>query len=436
MTRYLSTLLVAGVLVFAAAGNAVASATVTEESSPVELRFSWWGGDSRHEATLNAIDVFEQKNEGITIAAEYGGWDGYHPKLATQLAGGAAPDLIQVDVTWLADLVAQGDVFYDLSQLKDKIAMEGFDSNFLSDWSILNGRLQGLPTGINGMTAIINESLLRSAGISTSAPWTWERIVTEGRKLRQAVPDAYFLNQGPAQVGVFIFGPYINQITGGQVINPDFSVGFDRTAAVQVLTYINTLYRDGIAQPMEESTLYGSKLNENPLWVQGKMAMDPDFSSVVMLMVNSSPGQEIATARYPIMANAQQTGLVVRPAQLIAINERTEHLAESAMFVDAFFNDPDVVAALGLERSVPANAAARTILLEKGIMDKVVADAVQVAVENSGLPPNPLTTNQEILQILNDVIQKVAFGRSTPQQAADELIGNLEAKLAELKAAQ
>ena len=38
------------------------------------LRFAWWGGAARHEATLKAIALFEQQNPGLKIKAEYMGF--------------------------------------------------------------------------------------------------------------------------------------------------------------------------------------------------------------------------------------------------------------------------------------------------------------------------------------------------------------------------
>ena len=37
----------------------------------ITLRFSWWGGDSRHEATLKAIETYEAAHSGIKIEPEY-----------------------------------------------------------------------------------------------------------------------------------------------------------------------------------------------------------------------------------------------------------------------------------------------------------------------------------------------------------------------------
>ena len=45
-----------------------------------QLSLSWWGGDSRHEATLAAIDKFMELNPDIEVKATYGAWDGWEEK--------------------------------------------------------------------------------------------------------------------------------------------------------------------------------------------------------------------------------------------------------------------------------------------------------------------------------------------------------------------
>ena len=47
---------------------------------------SWWGGDSRHEATQAALEVCGAKY-GHTINPEFTGWSGHYEKLTTQIAG-------------------------------------------------------------------------------------------------------------------------------------------------------------------------------------------------------------------------------------------------------------------------------------------------------------------------------------------------------------
>ena len=96
----------------AAAGGETAGKGGSSDEN-ITLRFAWWGGDERNEATLKVIEQFEAAHPNITIEAEYGGSDGYHDKLATQLASGTAADIVQVDPEVFPTYVSTGDYFID-----------------------------------------------------------------------------------------------------------------------------------------------------------------------------------------------------------------------------------------------------------------------------------------------------------------------------------
>lgn len=105
-----------------AASTSTAASTSSDEQ--VTLRFAWWGGDERANATMEVINKFMEENPNIKIEAEYGSSDGYHDKLATQLASGTAADIVQVDPETMPTFVATGDYFLDYNDY-------GFDlSNF------------------------------------------------------------------------------------------------------------------------------------------------------------------------------------------------------------------------------------------------------------------------------------------------------------------
>ena len=91
----------------AAAGGETAGKGGSSDEN-ITLRFAWWGGDERNEATLKVIEQFEAAHPNITIEAEYGGSDGYHDKLATQLASGTAADIVQVDPEVFPTYVSTG----------------------------------------------------------------------------------------------------------------------------------------------------------------------------------------------------------------------------------------------------------------------------------------------------------------------------------------
>ena len=85
-----------------------------------DLRMSWWGGDSRHTATQEALKICGAKY-GHTIQPEFSGWSGFQEKFATQMAGGTEADILQINWPWLPLFSKQGDGFADLNQFADTI---------------------------------------------------------------------------------------------------------------------------------------------------------------------------------------------------------------------------------------------------------------------------------------------------------------------------
>ena len=121
----------------APADNTSSDAPPASSDEQITLRFSWWGGDERLAATLEVIDQFQDLHPNITIEAEYGSSDGYHDKLATQLQGGTAPDIIQVDPETFPQYVTGGaDYFIDLNDLN--FDFSNFEESYIGQQ--VNGR--------------------------------------------------------------------------------------------------------------------------------------------------------------------------------------------------------------------------------------------------------------------------------------------------------
>ena len=76
---------------------------------------SWWGGNEVHRAYLASIRRFEAKYPHIKVKGEYTGWVGHLERLTTQIAGGTAPDVMQVNWNWLVLFSRDGRGFYDLN---------------------------------------------------------------------------------------------------------------------------------------------------------------------------------------------------------------------------------------------------------------------------------------------------------------------------------
>ena len=102
----------------------------------VTLKFSWWGGDARHEATEAAIAAFMQKYPNITVEPEYGAWTGWEEKQALAIQGGNAADVMQINWNWITSYSGNGKNFVDLNQYSDVLDLTQFDESVLEQCKV------------------------------------------------------------------------------------------------------------------------------------------------------------------------------------------------------------------------------------------------------------------------------------------------------------
>ena len=155
------------------------------------LRFAWWGGDARHEATFEALKIFNAKYPKVKVEVEYQGYDGYHDKMFTQLASGTAPDLFQYNPENLPDIVGENKIESLDSYIKNGL----LDLSNVADASLYDGKydgkIYGIPMSTQTFCVMYNKNLFDEAKVVyPEDTWTWEdydRIVKELQKDSQRV---------------------------------------------------------------------------------------------------------------------------------------------------------------------------------------------------------------------------------------------------------
>jgi oligogalacturonide transport system substrate-binding protein len=393
------------------------------------MRFSWWGGDDRHQATLKAIELYQQRNPGVKIEGEYGGWDGYYEKLVTQLAGGTAADILQVDQPWLYDLSSRGDMFMDIDG-NSSIDISTFETAFLQNYCAYNGKIKGLPTGLAGETLMIDTRPLQAAGVDPNTDWSWDSLLSEGKKVNAANSRNYLIGFGPDTVRYVIFQKYLFQLAGG-TIDADKKIMFTERQAEEVFTYIKRLLDEKVLLPFNESTLYDGKSEENPDWITGNIGMLHVWSSGFD-KISAGKTSNLVVKPFPVLGNAKDSGIIVRPSQILAANNRSANKDEAAKFINFFLNDAEAAVILGTVRGIPSTTIARETLNQKGLLKPMVEEITNIALNTMGKPWTVWDNNTEIVDIMNDVLEKVGFGVLTPAQGAKELYDRVNSKLAAL----
>ncbi|WP_454851234.1 ABC transporter substrate-binding protein [Promicromonospora soli] len=163
------------------------------EECPCEIRFSWWGSDTRHASTQEIIEAFEAENPDITVVPDFTDWDGYWDKLATSVAAGDTPDVITQEERYISDYSTKN-VLADLGSLE--IDTSKVDDGVLGGGQI-DGTQYGIPSGINAYALVADPELFADAGVDVpdDTSWTWEDYVTAANAVSDGAGDGVWGTQ-------------------------------------------------------------------------------------------------------------------------------------------------------------------------------------------------------------------------------------------------
>lgn len=401
------------------------------EAEPVTLRFAWWGNDTRHEKTLKVIEMYQKEHPNVTIEPEYRG-KSEREKVATELGSGTSADIVQLNQPWMGDFTMNGDFFVDLSQYGFDV--DGFDQKMIQDYCIYNDKLITLPSGLNARCFIANKTQLEQMGIECGMDkaWTWDDLITVGKTVHEQNPDKYFLNVDKVEMTEFVLRPYIVQKTGNFLISDNFEIGFTKEDLVDGLTYVSSLYTDGVAVPASEGNTFLNATWTNPDWINGNLISTLSWTSLMSGVIGDSQ-DEFTTIALPVHADAKDTAIVVKPSQLYGIVNTCEHPEVAADFLNYLLTNEDAGLELGDTRGVPPYKAVQDACMEAGVLSEAMIVATQYAQANAGLYENTASTNAEIITVLNDAVEVVSYDSSQVEAAADQALTLIEDILSTLK---
>lgn len=430
--RWLTVGILAGCSALLLTGCSSSASGGSGSKGKTEIRFSWWGGDSRHKATLNAIKLFEKANPDIKVKAEYSGYDGIVEKMTTQIAGGTAPDLMQINYDWLVNYSPTGEGFYDLSQFSD-LDLSGYSEDLLEVGKV-NGIQNAIPLATNAYTLIVNKTQYDKNNISV--PKTWEELFAAADKF----PDGQYPLYTSPYTGFILSSQYIQQKTGIPFITKEGELGFSEAQIKEALDFYSSLVDKKVLPPVEESVgeLSGaSALNESPAFLDGKYAGVHEWSSQVQVYENAlknADGQELAFLGLPTQDGMKDSGISTKPALLLAVSKTTKHPKETAKLLNFLLNDESAVKELGLERGVPANKIASDILDKEGVITGISKVANDYVSDNmSPIPLSPYFEAAKVTEAWGPLMDSYAYGELTSKDAAKQMFEGITQALEEVK---
>lgn len=363
----------------------------------------------------------------ITIEAEYGGSDGYHDKLATQLASGTAADIVQVDPEVFPTYVSTGDYFIDYKDYD--MDLSNFDENYIS--LEINGRYDGkqlgLPTGISGSGMLVNKDLADAIGIDFSQPYTWSDLIDMGKKVREYDDSMYLLCANKEYLVNMVVFNYGKQLLGKTFFDADTkTLNLTEDDLKTVYEYVKQLYDEEVVAPASYQASYtGDNLQSDTNWIAGKYVAAPTYISTIDVMVAANPEANYMMGQLPVLDGATEKGWASNTPQVIAITKTCEHPEAAVEFMNYFYNDDTALETLGATRSVPPTEKARKICSDKGILSEITMEGADIAAAMGGTPNDKISSSQESKTILFDSVETIGYGASTPEEAAADTINLL-----------
>lgn len=406
------------------------STAPTLSDEPVTLSFTWWGNDVRHEITEQLIAAFEAEHENITIEPQYTDWAGYWDKLATTVAAGDAPDIIQMDEKQLSTYAANG-VLLDLGSLGEGLSTGDFPEAVLGTGA-LDGTQYGIPVGINSYTIMANTDLLEANGIDLpdDETWSWDDFADYAVEVSEASGGAVVGSQswGFEDGGLNNWLRQHGESLYAEDGSPEVAAS-EETLASWWEFLLEVTEAGGTPDPSATIERESAGLAES-FTATNQSAFGPWWSNQVAALRDAS-GQNLEPLMVPTPDEGEDASAYYKPSMFWSASAKTEHPGEVALFLDWLANSEEAADLLLAERGVPANEKIREYITpELGEIDQeVVAFLDEIAPRVGDAPPATPPGGGAIETIIDQHTQKVLFGELTPEAAAESFIAELQRAL-------
>jgi len=392
------------------------------------LKMSWWGSTERHKRTQNALTVFTGQHPDIKVDTQFSGWDGYWEKLGSQETGGGAPDVIQMDYSYINEYTQKGYV-RALDDLVPKVIdLSAFSQTVLQGGQI-NGKLYGVNNGINIAALIGNQAMLQQLGIDPpDATTTWTDFAKLTKQIAKKVPAGVYGTEDAARNSAAL-DCWLRQ-RGKSMFKDAHTLNFAQADLVEWMHYWDDLRKAKAAAPADlQATAVGDV--QNRLVARRKAVFDWTNSNQLTAYATMVTDQ-LALYMFPQGGSGSPPGQYLKPSQLFSMSATTKYPQESGMLIGALVTDPTITAILGSERGIPPSTTVREMLKAKaGPVEAATYTFIDFVSDKVGPlpPPDPAGGSAVSGTILTAACQSIAFGKATIDAACTKFFTDSAAAL-------
>jgi multiple sugar transport system substrate-binding protein len=394
------------------------------------LRLFWWGGQARADRTLAAADLYSETTGAPTLEAEFLSWNDYWTKLATQVAGGAAPDVLQMDYRYIVEYANRNAIAPLDEFVGAGLDLSDFDEDQLEGGRV-NGQLYGISLGANSSAVAVNVAAFEEAGIAIpDNSWTYEDIPRLGEAFKEANIRGGLKAINDMSGGDGPFENWLRQ-RGKALYTAEGELAYEVDDLIEWYTMWHEFREAGYIVGAEDSALDTGAI-ETSMLALGKSALMGTNSNQLIIhqSVNADP---LTIIGFPRIAPDAGGGHYRKPSMFWSVAGSSRNQQAAAEFISFFIKDQEAGKILGVERGIPCSASVREAV------SPTLSEQDQIAlnfVSNLGdllgpLPPSPPNAAGEIdIDLMGNVSDEIAFGMRTPEEGARYVYDEARAILA------
>lgn len=270
------------------------------------------------------IDQYEADNPGITVEWVDLPYDAIQEKLVTAVAGGNAPDVVNLNTTFAMNLAGQG-VLVDLNKEATEEQRSIYIENLYNSCR-LGDSVYAFPWYGSPNVMLVNGALFEQAGI-TELPteYTGDETLEMARKMMDAT-------------GSYLYDPYVLLYTmmydGFAVLNEDKTAAAFNTP--EFVAYVQKL-QDAVNDGIIPADVWGDWDGEIRLFETGQMATMCTSGSVINQVKDEAPDvYENLKIAYPMTGSL---GIPSNPLMNVVVPVASEHHEEAIKFANYITND-------------------------------------------------------------------------------------------------
>ncbi|GAB6940325.1 ABC transporter substrate-binding protein [Isoptericola variabilis] len=327
---------------------------------PVTLKFqSLSDQPAAIAATEKIVGEWNDAHPDVQVEIVPTGWDGVYDKLITQFNGGAAPDIIHYEAASIVPFARDG-YLADLSEYMSDERRADIPEGVLESVTV-DDQVIAYPTELQSYMVFANKKLLQDAGVEvpTGDTMTWDQLrdiakaTTKGKTYGLgwglASPTAAFMSLAPGFGGEYFSGT-------GQ--DAQITIGDGEMALPELVDEM--AYEDKSILPV---TLTQSGSEAIASFYAGQTAMTVQGSYQAANIAKDAP-KDLDWVALPPLAGPEGAGQAANP-QTLSVNVDSEHVEESAEFIE-FFTETENLAALNeADALIPATTSAQELLADQ-----------------------------------------------------------------------